>query len=97
MAKSAIFSTLFYERLFVIAPEAKSLFKTNIDVQGPKLMTMLITVVKGLDRLGELTVVLQRLAERHVGYGVKQEHYALADEALLWTLEKVWVQAIRRK
>jgi hypothetical protein len=36
---------LFYGRLFEIAPEVKPLFKTDLKLQGVKLMKMLGTVV----------------------------------------------------
>jgi hemoglobin-like flavoprotein len=38
--------------------------------------------------LGRLVPVVQDLGRRHVGYGVKDEHYATVGTALLWTLEK---------
>ena len=31
---------------------------------------------------------VKQLAQRHVGYGVKDEHYATVGEALIWTLEQ---------
>ena len=31
---------------------------------------------------------IKEMGKRHVGYGVKPEHYALVGGALLWTLEK---------
>ena len=31
---------------------------------------------------------MQALGERHVGYQVKDEHYATVGAALLWTLEQ---------
>ena len=35
-----------------------------------------------------LVITLEGLARRHLGYGVKDEHYDKVGEALLWTLEK---------
>jgi hemoglobin-like flavoprotein len=32
--------------------------------------------------------VVRQLGARHVGYGVRDEHYATVGTALLWTLEK---------
>ena len=79
-------AALFYERLFTIAPEVKPLFKTDLQDQGVKLMKMLGTVVGKLHDLDSLVPAAQALAERHVAYGVKAEHYAPVGAALLWTL-----------
>jgi hemoglobin-like flavoprotein len=35
-----------------------------------------------------LTILLDRLGRRHKGYGVEDRHYAVAREALLWTLRQ---------
>jgi len=35
-----------------------------------------------------LVITLEGLARRHVGYGVRDEHYDKVGEALLWTLER---------
>ena len=80
---------LFYGRLFEIAPEVKPLFKeSDMKEQGKKLMQMITVAVKGLDSLGELVPAVQKLGERHNGYGVEAGHYDSVGEALLWTLEK---------
>lgn len=80
---------LFYNRLFEIAPEVQPLF-AHIDIkeQGKKLMMTLSVAVNKLDDLDTLVLVLEDLGRRHVKYGVKDEHYAIVGEALLWTLEK---------
>lgn len=79
---------IFYSRLFEIDPELKSLFKTDIKEQGRKLMTMLAAAVNGLNDLNALVPVVQDLGKRHVGYGVKEDHYDKVAAALLYTLEK---------
>lgn len=79
---------IFYARLFAIAPQVKPLFKGDMKEQGRKLMATLGTVVASLDNLGPILPVASDLAKRHVGYGVKAEHYPVVGEALLWTLEK---------
>lgn len=68
----------------------KPLFaNSDMKEQGKKLMMMMIgTAVKGLDSLGELVPAVQALGKRHVGYGVKAEHYDTVGSALLDTLEK---------
>jgi hemoglobin-like flavoprotein len=79
---------LFYGRLFELDPALKPLFKGDMKEQGKKLMQMIGVAVKGLDNLGELTPAVAALGKRHVGYGVKDSHYATVGEALLWTLGK---------
>ena len=78
---------IFYNKLFELDPALKPLFKGDITEQGKKLMTMLAAAVKGLDNLEALVPVVQDLGKRHVGYGVKDEHYDTVAAALLSTLE----------
>ena len=79
---------MFYDRLFAIAPEVKPLFKGDVAEQSRKLMDTLALAVGTLRDMPTLMMTLQGLAMRHVGYGVKDEHYDKVGEALLWTLEK---------
>ena len=79
---------LFYHRLFEIDPSLRPLFTSDINEQGRKLMQMIGTAVRGLDKLDEIVPAVQALGRRHVGYGVKDEHYDTVASALLWTLEK---------
>jgi hemoglobin-like flavoprotein len=81
-------AALFYGRLFELDPNLKPLFKTDIKEQGKKLMQMIGMAVNGLSDLNRLVPAVQDLGRRHVGYGVKDEHYATVGSALLWTLEK---------
>ncbi|MDF1792682.1 MAG: globin family protein [Thalassobaculaceae bacterium] len=79
-------AALFYARLFEIAPEVRPLFKSDMAEQGAKLMATLGLVVKGLRNLDAVVPVAAKLADRHVAYGVKPEHYTPVGTALLWTL-----------
>jgi hemoglobin-like flavoprotein len=45
-------------------------------------------VVNGLGDLPSVLPAASALAKRHVGYGVRPEHYAVVGEALLWTLAR---------
>ena len=56
--------------------------------QYQKLIEMINLVIARLDRLEELTPDIALMAIRHKGYGVKQYHYQLVGNALLWTLQK---------
>ena len=79
---------LFYDRLFTIAPETRPLFKGDIDAQSRKLMETLALAIGMLRDMPTLVATLEALAQRHVGYGVRDEHYDKVGEALLWTLEQ---------
>ncbi|MBQ4836646.1 MULTISPECIES: globin family protein [Pseudoalteromonas] len=79
---------IFYTTLFEYDPSLKSLFKNSIKSQGQKLMATLKVAVNSLDDIDALVPVLQKLAERHVNYGVKPEHFTLVGNALLYTLKK---------
>ena len=78
---------LFYARLFELDPSLEALFTGDMDEQGRKLMQMLTVAVRGLDSLDELVPAVRALGRRHVGYGVRDRHYATVGSALLWTLE----------
>lgn len=77
---------LFYNRLFELDPSLRPLFRGDMQEQGRKLMQMLSVAVAGLTRLDTLVPAVEALGRRHVGYGVKDEHYATVGAALLWTL-----------
>jgi hemoglobin-like flavoprotein len=80
---------LFYERLFLIAPDTRPLFRSDIDVQSQKLMDTLALAISGLRDLPSLVSMVEALALRHVGYGAKDKHYDDVGAALLWTLERM--------
>jgi len=79
---------LFYQRLFVLDPAVRPMFKGDMREQGRKLMSTLGFIVNSLTRLDELVPVAQELARKHVGYGVQAAHYDTVGAALLWTLEQ---------
>jgi len=79
---------LFYDRLFVIAPEARSLFPDDLSPQKKKLMQMLTTVVANLQQVEKIVPAVEDLGRRHAGYGVTDAHYEPVGAALLWTLDQ---------
>jgi hemoglobin-like flavoprotein len=80
---------IFYNRLFEIAPEVKSMFsKTTMPEQSKKLLTMLSYVIAKLNKLDDIMEEVAKLALRHSSYGVKDEHYTAVGTALLCTLEQ---------
>jgi hemoglobin-like flavoprotein len=81
-------ATLFYDRLFTIAPEVRSLFPTDLTEQKKKLIQMLATAVTNLHQVEKIIAAVEDLGRRHVAYGVTPKHYEPVGAALLWTLEK---------
>ena len=81
-------AVMFYDRLFEIAPQVKAMFPSDMTEQRKKLMATLAVVVNGLSNLETILPAASALAQRHVTYGAKAEHYPVVGSALLWTLEK---------
>lgn len=77
---------IFYSKLFEYDPSLKPLFKKPMVEQGKVLMATLKVAVKSLDDIDGLVGVLQKLAERHKGYGVAVDDYTPVGNALLYTL-----------
>lgn len=81
-------SELFYARLFAIEPELHSLFTGDMKQQAKMFMHALGAAVAWLNNFNSVVPSLEALAQRHLNYGVKSEHYAAMEEALLWALER---------
>jgi hemoglobin-like flavoprotein len=79
---------LFYDRLFIIAPEVRALFPADLTEQKKKLIAMLATAVNNLHQVGTILPAVEDLGRRHVAYGVTAQHYEPVGAALLWTLEQ---------
>jgi hemoglobin-like flavoprotein len=76
-------AALFYGRLFELAPDTRPLFRHDMTEQGRRLIEALAWIVTGLSQLDVMLPSLRKLAERHVGYGVEDRHYAIVGRALL--------------
>lgn len=79
---------IFYGELFAIDPSLKSMFKGDMKQQGRKLLTALTMVVRGLDKPETIVPAAEKLAIKHLDYGVTYRHYTLVGNALLRTLKK---------
>jgi hemoglobin-like flavoprotein len=79
-------SMLFYGRLFALDPSLRPMFRQDIELQGRKLMDMLTAVVDNLDHFEGMAPALRALGQKHVGYGVRPEHYKTVGKALMWAL-----------
>ena len=83
---AGVTADLFYDRLFEIAPELRSLFPEDLVAQKKKFITMLATMVTYLDDFKKIAPVVTGLGMRHVDYGVIAKKYEPFGAALLWTL-----------
>jgi hemoglobin-like flavoprotein len=81
-------ANLFYDRLFVIAPELRTLFPEDLSGQKKKLMQMLATAVNNLHQVEKILPAVRDLGRRHATYGVTDNHYEPVGSALLYTLEQ---------
>lgn len=79
---------IFYAELFAIDPSLRSMFKGDMKEQGRKLLTTLAFIVRGLHQPDQIVPAAQKLAVKHVDYGVTARHYTLVGNALLRTLKK---------
>lgn len=81
-------AALFYDNLFAAQPSLRPLFKSDLQLQGERLMSMIGAAVAKLDDLPTLVPVLRQLGARHAAYGVRDEHYDVVGAALLKTLSQ---------
>jgi hemoglobin-like flavoprotein len=90
----------FYFRLFRAAPETYHLFDPNrFGEQKKKLLAALKLTVNSARKPETLEPVLRQLGAKHVGYGVRDEHYPVVGSILLATLAEfagdAWTDDLR--
>ena len=82
-------TTIFYERLWNLAPETRALFQAaDMSQQGLKLMQTLGVAVRALHDLDSIRPFLHDLGRRHQGYGVTKAQFEPVRSALLWMIEQ---------
>jgi methyl-accepting chemotaxis protein len=86
--RSDIVGQLFYARLFALDADLRELFKHDMNEQVNKLMRMIALCVSFLDDEKMFIVTVEELGARHVTYGVRDEHYAVVGEAMIWALSE---------
>jgi hemoglobin-like flavoprotein len=79
---------IFYRHLFALDPQLKSLFPSDMQTQGRKLMQMIGLAVYGLNSPEVLIPAVHALGRRHVAYGVEAKDYETVGKALILTLEQ---------
>jgi hemoglobin-like flavoprotein len=83
------FAALFYDRLFDGDPTIRPMFPADMRPQRVKLVQALAHVILSLDNLEAVIDDVRELGMRHVGYGVRPDHYNAVGEALLATLAEM--------
>ncbi|TDB70858.1 globin domain-containing protein [Micromonospora sp. KC723] len=101
----------FYATLFVMAPEARSMFPTNMQYQEDKLLKALGHIITHLDDPAALAVFARRLGADHRRFHGEDQrgnpvalgprHYGWVGQALLATLERFlgpgWTPALQEQ
>jgi hemoglobin-like flavoprotein len=76
----------FYDRLFELAPETRSLFPDDLEALRSSFLATLTELVASLDELPDFALQTRALGARHRGYGAQAAHFAVVRDALLETL-----------
>lgn len=80
---------IFYANLFALDPTLRPLFRNDMREMRLKFVQMMGTVVSALELGSDITPIVQKLGQRHSGYGVEPGHYRLVKMAFLETLAQV--------
>ncbi|TXI81614.1 MAG: hemoglobin [Crocinitomicaceae bacterium] len=83
-----IIAGTFYGKLFTDKPALRRMFPKEMSLQYQKLMDMLNTIIARLENINMVDEEIMNIGISHEGYGVKEEHYVLVENAFLWTLEQ---------
>lgn len=103
--RKTLAAEVFYQTLFEMSPHLRDLFPEQMGDQARKFAATLIVAINALSDWDGLRPVIEALARRHLGYGVKKEHYDEVGEALLATLRKfdaqpdelaIWARVYRK-
>lgn len=79
----------FYDTLFAIEPEARSLFSDDLTMQRFKLFNELDEIAHAIPDLDAFVARATTLGHNHIGYGVRPHHYRAFGQALLLMLPEV--------
>ncbi len=84
----ATIGDVFYSRVFLKAPGLKKMFPSGMQDQYTRMFDMVSLFVGRLDRMEEMTEYIRQTALRNKHNGVRNWHYEVVGDALLWTLER---------
>ena len=92
------FSPLVYDHLFGACPQTRALFLIDMDVQQQHFASALSLLVGNLDMLDAMEQPLRELGASHARAGVRAEHYAVFQDAVIGalaeTLGKSWTDEL---
>jgi len=77
----------FYSDLFIKHPEVRELFPVSMAAQRGHLVDALVKIVSQVDKVDDLTALLQGLGRDHRKFGAVAGHYEAVGASLLTTLE----------
>ena len=89
MQSSDELPNLFYDKLFELNPELKSMFSTDLTKQHQMFVNMLNILINGLDNLELILGAVKKLGVTHTSYGVKDKDYDTVGEALIYALNAI--------
>jgi hemoglobin-like flavoprotein len=81
-------ATIFYNRFFEIAPDARHLFPDDMQRLHLKLMDTIAAIVGVLDNRALFQSIISHTALQHARFGVSSSQYAAFGAALIWGLEQ---------
>jgi hemoglobin-like flavoprotein len=88
----------FYDRLFELLPQARSMFKIDMDTQKQHFAAALALIVRNSSMLESLGEPLRELGADHARLGVCPDHYGPLCDAVLFamarTLETQWTEQL---
>lgn len=85
---AGVVADMFFDRLFYLAPSVRRMFPRDMREQKRSFTVMMATTVQNLDNLDALVPLARALGARHRRAGVTTGHYEIAEEALVWALER---------
>src|SRR5690349_4097351 len=83
VAQGQTLAPRFYARLFERYPEVRPLFPDDMARQHAHSTVAIAVLVTNLAHLDALAGPLRELGARHVGYGVRREHYVAFRDTVL--------------
>ncbi len=83
------FATRFYDRLFALAPETRVLFPDDMTEQRRNFVDEVSFAAAAVADLPAFVERARDLGARHHRYGVRPDHYEVAEQALLGALADV--------
>ncbi len=78
----------FFDQLFALDPSLKSMFISDQQALGRKMIQTLLFVVNALNEPTTVVDTIEELSKRHLTYGVKEEYYATVGQALILTIRQ---------